>query len=422
MDFGSEEEAIRDLRKCEADLEAYASERGLIVKVDPPYPGAPSPEAQPGPMKHGVWSLVGVMPGGEVARLRHQAMFGSVMGMDTNTHHTVMITRQPETVAYVPMLNVRPDEVMAGLFEWAGDGRKRQQQTFESLELERRYVVEIAKGQEQEWLYRLFSPSFIDWLAHETPPDFAFRLSSGSFVCEAPQWRGQHRVNGGVDVEHLDLLAGSGGKVAGRIRDEVLEQIGLGTVPKPRSGDANQNWTNGKKSGWLVNTILKFGGVENDDSAREFAEARGFESVDISEFHSSHIETPLPAAATDVFSGTLEGGRPASLAWMEYENEIDGLRYYVGVVGEIKTTVPHIWFDEVEVLATAEATGLPEAAVAIAREHGFGIATGGGAAVAYISKTGFGGRPSGAEVDGLLAKSAAVFDALESVEPAPERD
>lgn len=191
----------------------------------------------------------------------------------------------------------------------------------------------------------MFSPTFIDWLAHETPPDFAFRLSSGSFVCEAPQWRGQHRVNGGVDVEHLDLLAGSGG---------------------------------------------------------------------------SHIELPLPAAATDVFRGALQpGGRPAYLAWLEYENEIDGIRYYVAVIGELTAAVPDTWFDEVEVLATAAAPGLPEAAVGVARDHDFGISTGGGSAVVYVTSTGWGGRPSGQRVDELLATSQSVFEALERDQPEP---
>ena len=413
MDFGNAEQAMEDLRKCEADLDEYASERGLILKRDPPYPGAPPPEEQPGPIKHGVWSLVGVMPGGEVARLRHQSVFGKVMGMETNGHHTVVVARQPETVAYVPMLSVRPDEFGAGLFQWAGDGRKRQEQKFESMELDRRYVVEIAKGQEQQWLYRLFSPVFVDWLAHETPPDFAFRLSSGSFVCEAPQWRGQHRADGQVDVDHLDLLSESGGKVAGRLRDEVLEQIGLGTVPKPRSGAANEQWTKSKRGGWLVNKVLKFAGEGNDDSALEFAEARGFAPGDISEFHASHIETPLPAAATDVFRGNLSDGRAAHLAWLEFENEIDGLRYYVAVIGELTEGVPDIWFDEVEVLATADAPGLPQAAVSIARESEYGIATGGGSAIVYVSSTGWEGRPSGALIDRMLADSPAIFDAFE---------
>lgn len=414
MVFGDPAQAMEDLHKAEAELEAYASERGLILKRDPPYPGAPPPEEQPGPMKHGVWSLVGVMPGGEVARLRHQAMFGTTMGIDVSaTQHTVMVARQPETVAYVPMLNVRPDEFGAGLFEWAGDGRKRQEQTFESMELDRRYVVEIAKGQEQQWLYRLFSPSFIDWLAHETPPDFAFRLSSGSFVCEAPQWRGQHRLGGGVDVDHLDLLSECGGKVAGRLRDEVLEQIGLGTVPEPRSGDANEKWTKGKRGGWLVNKILSVAGEGEDDSARGFAEARGFGPEDISGFHAAHIQTPLPAAATDVFAGTLPGGRRAHLAWLEYENEIDGLRYYVAVIGEMAGAVPDIWFDEVEVLATAEAPGLPQAAVGIAREAGYGIATGGGSAVVYVTSTGWDGRPGGDLIDRMLADAPKIFDALD---------
>lgn len=248
-----ESAALEQLRQCERDLEAYAAERGLTVRLDPAYPGAPPPEQQPGPLKHAIWSLIGQMPGGSIGKLRHQAVFGNVTGMNADGGHTVLIGRQPETVAYVPLLNVRPDEFGAGLFEWAGDKRPRQRQEFESSELNRRFVIEIAKGQDQVWLYRLFTPTLIDWLAHETPPDFGFRLSSGSFNCELPQWRGQDSdvPVGQVLPDRLDQVAAVGGKVAGRICDEVLEQVGLGEVPRPRSADGYRNWTKAERGGRL---------------------------------------------------------------------------------------------------------------------------------------------------------------------------
>ena len=63
MFYGSEAEAMEQLHKCEADLEAYATERGLRMKVDPKYPGPPLPGDQPGPVKFGGWSLPRRPPG-----------------------------------------------------------------------------------------------------------------------------------------------------------------------------------------------------------------------------------------------------------------------------------------------------------------------------------------------------------------------
>ena len=50
----------------------------------------------------------------------------------------------------------------------------------------------------------------IDWLAHETPQDFGFKLDCGVFTCECPQWRGQARADGEVDPAYLDLIAAVG--------------------------------------------------------------------------------------------------------------------------------------------------------------------------------------------------------------------
>ena len=408
------EKAIADLRKCEDDLRRYAEERGLTLRTDPAFPGAQPPEEQVGPVRHAVWALIGEMPGGATARLRHQAVFGKVIGQEVAGHHTVMVTRLPQTVGLVPMLSVRPDEFGAGLFQWTGDGRARQQQTFESIELDRRYVIEVAKGQDQQWLYRLFTPSLIDWLASSTPPDFAFRLSSGSLVCEAPQWRGQQRLDGQVDFEHLDLLAESGGKVAGRLRDEVLEQVGLGRVPVARSGEANADWTGKKKKGLLGFVSRALAGT--DDSVKEFTEPRGFTPVDPSAFHMENLELPLPAAADEVFAGKLEDGRPVDLAWMEYENEIDGLRYYVALTTRLKGAEarnPSFWFDDQELLAVVSASGVDPDLARKARDARVGISAGGGAACVYLSSDGWSGRIKGVEIDHMLAAAPAIFNAAD---------
>lgn len=413
MAFGDDGTALEELRRCEADLEAYAAGRELELRADPAYPGALPPERQPGPVKHAVWSLVGRMPGGTIGKLRHQATFGRMAGLDAGVSHTVFIGRQPETVTYVPLLNVRPDDVVAGLFEWAGDSRPRQRQEFESAELNRRFVIEIAKGQDQTWLYRLFSPTLIDWLAHETPPDFGFRLSSGSFSCEAPRWRGQAPAGNRVDSGHLDLIAEAGGKVAGRIRDEVLEQIGLGTVPATR-GNGYATWTKAERGGRLSRFVAKLAGGAGDSSVPDFAAELGYGPIDPAAFHAAHILLPLPGVIDEAFEGTLPDGRSASLLWMEYESDYYGIRYYVGLVAEVGYSGPPLWFDRDEVVAAAESKSLPGGVLSRVRDAGLGVSTGGGSAIVYCSATGWDGRPGKADVKAMMDVAPAVFEGLEA--------
>ena len=71
-----------------------------------------------------------------------------------------MVCRIPESVGYVPMLSVRAEGLEPALFYWAGDKRPREDVGgFESVELDRRYIVEVAKGQDHAWLRQLFPPS-----------------------------------------------------------------------------------------------------------------------------------------------------------------------------------------------------------------------------------------------------------------------
>ena len=101
--------------------------------------------------------------------------------------HTIMVCRIPESVGYLPMLSVRAEEFEPALFYWAGDKRPREDVGgFESVELDRRYIVEVAKGQDHAWLRQLFPPSFIDWLAASTPVDFEFTSRRRSVHLRVP--------------------------------------------------------------------------------------------------------------------------------------------------------------------------------------------------------------------------------------------
>ena len=235
----------------------------------------PLPHEQRGPIRHACWSVAGKLPGGVAGRLRHQAVYGKTFGMNVAMQHTIMVCRIPESVGYLPMLSVRAEGLEPALFYWAGDKRPREDVGgFESVELDRRYIVEVAKGQDHAWLRQLFPPSFIDWLASNTPVDFGFRLDGGVFTCECPQYRGQHRADGEVDEEHLDLLAGAGGRGGSRIRDEVLEEADVcwgGTSPD--SAAAHEARATGRKHGRLLGMVMKLAGGE-DRRQRQASSAR----------------------------------------------------------------------------------------------------------------------------------------------------
>ena len=65
-----EQAAIEGLERTEATLREYAEANGLVLYVDPVWRGQPPPAEQRGPVRHGVWSLAGRLPGG-AAGLRH---------------------------------------------------------------------------------------------------------------------------------------------------------------------------------------------------------------------------------------------------------------------------------------------------------------------------------------------------------------
>lgn len=410
MDGDVERDAIEGLNRSEAALREYADEHGLVLTSESPWPGYVPAEEQRGAVRHAIWSLAGKLPGGAPGRLRHQAVYGKTFGMDVAMQHTIMVCRLPESVGYVPMLCCRPDELGMGLYYWGGDQRPRETAKFESAELDRRYVIDYAKGQDENWLFQLCSPTFIDFLAHETPQDFGFKLQSGVFTCETPQWRGQHAPDGEVSHELLDLLANTGGTVAGRIRDEVLEEVAGSAAPDGPSAAAHAEWSTRPQHGRIVGLLMKLTGGEEDDGIATYAESRGLEVEPPAEFHTRYITLPFPGVATGVATGALPpGDRRGSLAWLEYSSEVDIQQEYVAAVSDYAQDLPTSWVDGDEIAVPGFGDEIPAGALAAAREAGFGISTAGRAACVY-ERTG--GTRTKEEIDAFAARAVGVLDRL----------
>ncbi len=415
MQGDSGSDALAGLRRSEEALRAYAEARGLTLREERPWPGAVPAAEQPGPVKHAIWSLSGELPGGAVGRLRHQAVFGSTFGMDVAGQHTIMVGRIPESVGYVPMLCCRPDEFTSGMYYWGGDKRKRASQRFESVELERRFRVEVAPGQAQNWIFQLFTPKFIDWLAHRTPVDFGFKLDLGVFTCETPQWRGQEgALSGEVDPEALDLLLESGGLVASRIRDEVLEEADLmGRAAEVDSAEAYAAWATAAKHGRIIKTILwaaRFS--EADDGIGKFAEERGLQVESPADFHARYIGLGMPGVATKAARGALPGGgREGSLAWLEFSSEVDVQKEYVAATMPTDSRLSAAWHDPEDVGVPPAAIGLPPAAIEAADASGYGLSTSARAICVYMRTE---GTTSGTEIDGFAAAAKRIAELIEN--------
>ena len=409
-----ESAAIEGLERTQRKLEHYAAERGLVARPELIWPGMPLPSEQRGPIRHACWAIAGKLPGGVPGRLRHQAVYGKTFGMNIAQQHTIMVCRIPESVGYLPMLSVRAEGLEPGLFYWANDRRPREDVGgFESTELDRRYIVEVAKGQNHAWLRQLFPPSFIDWLASNTPLDFGFRLDGGVFTCECPQYRGQHRADGEVDEEHLDLLANAGGKAGSRIRDEVLEEADVswgGTAPD--SGDAHAARASQPLGGRLMRMLSKLTDG-TDSSVREFGEKHGMQPEASAEFHANHIRLPMPGAAEDVLRGPLPGTtREGELAWMQFSSLVDLERNYVGVIIDAGRRLESAWVDVEDVTIPGFGEGLDPQALALARDHGYGISTEGTKVCVYAKGPAPGQWPDGAQVEALSKRAVALADSL----------
>ncbi len=208
--------AIADQRS-EADFFAvYASQRGMSVSGRGPLPPA-TPLLRKGDDRYAEHAFAGPLADGVDGVLAlytyEDESTDSEGNRQTNYYrYTVGLVAVPECAALVPELYCRRKSGLRSLEKLEDAFRSTERVTLESEALAERYEIFAGKEQDQVWLRRLFSPTFIVWLGEEAPKKFAFELVGGTLCC----YVSGHKKK----AAELDTVRDVATTVARRLREE----------------------------------------------------------------------------------------------------------------------------------------------------------------------------------------------------------
>ncbi|MFT3862996.1 MAG: hypothetical protein QM729_01905 [Solirubrobacterales bacterium] len=212
--------AIADSKAADDFFDVYAEDHGLELGGKTNLPSA-TPLLRKGNRRYAKRTLSGeIAPGttGMLALFTYEEQTTDGQGRTQTNYYeyTLGTTEVPECVEHVPELycgrksGLRSLEKFEDLFR-----RSKRRVTLESEALGRRYEIFVHKDQDDIWLRRLFSPSFIVWLTESAPEKFAFELVGGTLVAYVPDHK--------EDTADLDAVAAATGAVAKRLREETEE-------------------------------------------------------------------------------------------------------------------------------------------------------------------------------------------------------
>jgi hypothetical protein len=211
--------AIADRRSEGAFFAVYASQRGMSLSGLGEVPAA-TPLLLRGSNRYTEHSFTGPLAedaDGLLAFYTYEETTSTGKGQQTSYYpYTIGLVEVPECAIQIPeLLCLRKSglRIFEGLEDTLSGSRQRVR--LESEALDERYEIFCLEGQDQVWLRRLFSPTFVVWLGEEAPEKFAFELVRGTLCCY---------VNGHKkSAAELDTLGAVTGAVARRLREEALE-------------------------------------------------------------------------------------------------------------------------------------------------------------------------------------------------------
>ncbi len=212
--------AIADSKAADDFFDVYAGSRGLELGGRSKLPAA-TPLLRKGDDRYAKRTLRGeIAPGvdGMLALYTYEEQSTDSDGNTQTSYHeyTLGMTELPQCVEHVPELYCQRRFGLRSLEKFEDVFRlSKQRVTLESEVLGDRYEIFVRKGQDEIWLRRLFSPSFIVWLAESAPDKFAFELVGGTLVAYVKDHK--------EDAADLDEVAAATGVVAERLRTESLE-------------------------------------------------------------------------------------------------------------------------------------------------------------------------------------------------------
>jgi hypothetical protein len=210
---------IADSRAEQGFFETYAAQNGLELGGRSPLP-ATTPLLCKGDDRYAERTLSGPLAEGFegiLALFTYEEESTDADGdRQTNYYrYTVGLVPVPECATHVPELFCRRKSGLRSLEKLEDAFRSTQRITLESEALAERYEIFSGKEQDQVWLRRLFSPTFIVWLSEEAPKKFAFELVDGTLCC----FVSDHKKS----AAELDALRVATTTVARRLTEESLQ-------------------------------------------------------------------------------------------------------------------------------------------------------------------------------------------------------
>jgi hypothetical protein len=198
---------------------AYAEQRGLRWTRGGQLPRA-TPLLRMGDAHRADEQLTGKLPGGldgTLALYTYEKRSRSADGTQATEYHhfTVVVCALPESREKLPALYCQRRFGFKFLDGAEDMLRKTKRVELESERLDSRCEIFAAPDSDDNWLRQLFSPSFVVFLAEETPEGFAFEVEGGTLCVNIRR----HAKTAGK----LDDLCEHAGTVAQRIRDELAE-------------------------------------------------------------------------------------------------------------------------------------------------------------------------------------------------------
>jgi hypothetical protein len=197
----------------------YAAERDLAWSRKAQIPGD-TPLLRMGDERRADELLTGNLPGGlqgAVALYTYEKHHRGSDGSKTTEYHhfTLVHCALPESTERIPALYCQRRFGFHFLDGAEDVFRSTKRVELESARLDDRCEIFAGPAVDDVWLRRLFSPSFVSFLAEDTPEGFAFEVENGTLCVNV---RRHHKTAAG-----LDDLCVNAERVAKRIRDELAE-------------------------------------------------------------------------------------------------------------------------------------------------------------------------------------------------------
>jgi hypothetical protein len=208
---------------------AYANSRGLTRIGNKSSLPPVTPLLRKGDSRYTDEIFNGLLPGGLSGSLAHYTFEETSTDSKGNRsttyyHYTVALSQLPETAPYLSELALQRRAGFRFLDSAEDLFRSRQRVEVESELADKKFEIFTGKNDDMVKARRVFSPTFIVWLAEEAHEGLAFELVAGAFVANH---KGHLKT-----ADELDRFCTDAAAIARRLDEEAL-QAGSATINAP---------------------------------------------------------------------------------------------------------------------------------------------------------------------------------------------